>query len=474
MKNEKQARFYLVFPTVLFFSFLIIFFLTAILSLLSLFFGIGKLSDVQKNILFTTLILQVVACIITLFKSTFRKQVTATKSGEIFIHPFRTSLLNDIAPLENIEQRFLQVLVYNFQLKQMNEGVHLDVTFASDAPAIWTDAGKGEITSELIKCSFAEIEKVQKELDSILIARDLNEYQYNGQCGPFRYASGGALPIITIGQTNYYCLIYREIPPVGWNIANGGCDSRDELLNPLNTIVRELNEELIIIDKKQTTQYFYQRFFDLPDHIMVREHLQKHLLGRSEKKLKSEDGLISFKDGPDTLTVKIPVKMSNGDTYDVAYEVDSCFININAIDGGIELDKIAHIKASNEAIFIDGEIAHYYPRLDIVNAPVGLFKKETFDQFLSDQSHEFIPDIFFWSAIRYPHSTEIDPQGFITSKINKSQRKRVLLDIVDRFVDSKRVYKSSSLDEFDSLRKRDKIFDLCPVTRNLVLRSLRT
>jgi len=43
---------------------------------------------------------------------------------------------------------------------------------------------------------------------------------------------------VRIKEEEYYCLFYRDIFPVGWNIANGGSDNNEELLNPLLTIER--------------------------------------------------------------------------------------------------------------------------------------------------------------------------------------------------------------------------------------------
>lgn len=466
MRDDKQTKFYLVIPTILFFSFLTIFMLTAILSLLSLFFGIGELSEKRKNILFFMLILQIGVCIITLFKSSFKRQVTGTKWGDIFIHPYRTSLLEHIAPLKSIEQRFLQVLVFNFRLKRKGFGVHLEVTFANDALAIWTDGGKREIGSIVAKHPDVNIDEVQSTLNQVLIAHDKDEYEYNSERCPFRYASGGALPIVTIGETQYYCLIYREVPPVGWNIANGGCDSRDELLNPGNTIVRELNEELIIIDPGKGIQYFYEKFHDLPDHNMVREHLRKHFPRGFFEDLKTEDALTSFEEGPDKLTVSI----IGGGTNDV----EGCFVNINATDNSIELDKIAHIKVGKEAIFIDGEIAHYYPIFDIVNAPIGLFKKEDFDEQIRTGSREFIPDVFFWNARRHPDNIKIDPSGIAEPVIEKEKVRSELFECIKRFIVPKRAFMQKTLKQFDSLCEKGEIYDLCPVTRSLVRRFLQT
>lgn len=67
-----------------------------------------------------------------------------------------------------------------------------------------------------------------------------NSFLHNDENFPFRYASGGTLPILRMEGQGYYCFFYRDIFPIGWNIANGGCCTREELLNPQMTIEREL------------------------------------------------------------------------------------------------------------------------------------------------------------------------------------------------------------------------------------------
>jgi len=61
--------------------------------------------------------------------------------------------------------------------------------------------------------------------------------------------------VIRCNDRDYYCLFYREIAPVGWNIANGGAESVAELLDPLATIERELREELIIVEPAAGHRY---------------------------------------------------------------------------------------------------------------------------------------------------------------------------------------------------------------------------
>ena len=73
---------------------------------------------------------------------------------------------------------------------------------------------------------------------------------------------------------DYYCLFYRGVKPVGWNIANGGAESVAELLDPLANIERELREELIVVDPAQGSRYVFDwtegRRYDHPDFAAAR------------------------------------------------------------------------------------------------------------------------------------------------------------------------------------------------------------
>lgn len=462
MKAKRNTKSYFIVPRVFFYSFLVIFILTAILALAATFFDIGNISENHKGILFSSLILPVTTCMIALFKASFKIKVTETKWGDFLIQSLRAVLLKGIAPLHSIEQRFLQVLVDDFQLKREGNGVHLEVRFDNNVPAIWTDRGKREFKSRFIEHSGVDLDEIQYELDQVLIAGDITEYKHEEKRCPFRYASGGALPIVTIGETQYYCLIYREISPVGWNIANGGCDSREELLNPSLAIERELNEELIIFDPEKKIQYFFNKFYDLPDHNMVREYLRNQQFPPGYYEFsETVNALTQFEKGPDILSVTVDGGGSN--------TVKDCFVNINATDTSIELDKIANIKVSKDAIFIDGEIAQYYPTLEIVNAPIGLFKKDEFDAKIRAGSHRYIPNVFFQNARRFPLNTIITSSGKVDPALEESIIESALIERIDGFINRQAIM-PELLKEFNERREQGEIYDLCPATRSIISR----
>ncbi len=80
--------------------------------------------------------------------------------------------------------------------------------------------------------------------------KSILSYHFEDKHFPFRYANGGVLPIIKIKKKDYFCLFYRAVFPVGWNIANGAANTIDDIRNPVNIIHREFSEEFIIADHK--------------------------------------------------------------------------------------------------------------------------------------------------------------------------------------------------------------------------------
>ena len=474
MESNQAIKKYLIIPRILLYTIIALFFVAAILAILIIIVDDGHLREKILKIEYTVLIIQGISATIALFKTVFKIRHTESIWGDIFIHPFKISLLNHISPFKTIQQRYQQVLVSNFSLKRSRGRVIMDLSFSGENLAIWNDLGKREIEKRFLKLSQDKIVKIQKNLDGILITGEEDEYLYENKRYPFRYASGGALPIVTIEKTPYYCLIFREVPPVGWNIANGGCDSQDEMLKPSNTIIRELNEELIIFDPELKEWYYFEKFHDLPDHNTVREYLQRE--NRQYPRsffddFSKEDALTEFQDGPDILKVTIKKEFMNKTNIFKSTE-ENCFININARDYGIEFDKIALIKVGKGAIFVDGEPFPYSVEYPMVNAPIGLFKKCDLDDSMRRGSKIFIPDFFFWDAQRRPRNLVIDHEGNPEEAISKEKIKMDLERCINMFLSPKEIYMPNSLTEFRKLRKEceDNIYNLCPATRSIIKR----
>lgn len=477
MKLSKQPRIYFIIPQILFYTLLSLFLVAATLAILAILFVIVDDSQLREKILKVeciVLIVQGVSAVVVLFRALFQVRRTKSEGGEIFMHSLKVSLRKHISPFKTIQQRYQQVLISRFKLKRSDKSVAMDVSFSDADLAIWDDLGKREIENRYLNLSRNEISTIQDHLDQILITGDRNEYQYDNKCYTFRYASGGALPIVTIGKTQYYCLIFREVPPVGWNIANGGCDSQDEMLKPANTIIRELNEELIIFDPVLKEWYFFEKFHDLPDHNTVRRHLLGRFPAGVIEEFSKKDALTYLQEGPDTLNLTIEKESVCG-VNEFRSAEKGFFININAYDYGIEFDKIAHIAVGKDAIFVDGEPLLFSPQFPMVNAPIGLFKKSDLDASVLRGSRVFIPDFFFWDAQRRPRNLVINERGCPQEGVDKKTIKDDLEWCIEQFLIPKRANMPNSLREFNRIRAEDKdgIYDFCPVTRSIIKRIYR-
>jgi hypothetical protein len=355
-----------------------------------------------------------------------------------------------IQPLHVTEDRFLQLLLSEFVLRRTaNGGVELRICFDDETPSIWSSRGKRYL---LAMSKPADRLRYQEELDGFLFRQNRGTYEFRDSNFSFRYASGGTLPIITLtdGSTasTYYCLFYREIHPIGWNIANGGCDNRTELLNPQLTMERELHEELVIADFETDTRYTFPGDDD-PAHNVARR-----LWGQAHKpldptRLKTREVPIDWHSGPDSLHIQVGHE-------DAPIIRGGFYLNINGEDFGIEMDRVATIHLPSTVTLFDGELEG----TSLVKAPVGLFATESFDELLRGQQTQegqaFRPDVFFFDAQRFDASKGADIE-----------------EILSRFKAHFQQFRTSGeMANFESSVNAGTHLGLCPVTARIVERHL--
>jgi len=349
------------------------------------------------------------------------------------------------------ENHFLEVLLSRFDLRRQGKGAHLEVSFDAETPACWNLAGRDELRKHLFK-SLEKIETYQKALDDVLVNEGREEFIFDDPEFVFRWASAGALPIVRLGGEEYFCLFYREIEPIGWNIANGACDSSAELLNPLSALEREVCEEFIILDPKAGEWFALERgdpgSVDRPEFSAVRlivQDLKAKGLWDRRFDVKQVETPMKWFNGPDAATIYAKDAFNRMERYSVA----GCYLNINARDFGIELDRVIKINASEDAIVFDGE----FKNGKLLNRVVGLFRTDKFNP--GGDQVEFIPDRCFYGG------EELDGQAF----------KRRMRDSFRRDLELAAVRPKWRIDEWD---KSSAKFDLCPVTRRLIQRFARS
>ena len=361
--------------------------------------------------------------------------------------------LDLVKPLGKAERYILEVLVDRFYLEPDDDGTKLVVYFDDNTPAVWDNHGKEEVRRNIPDFKNKAFH-FQKRIGGFFNSKKRDNTEFECSDFPFRYASGGTLPILRIGSIEYYCLFYRDIYPVGWNIANGGCDTRNELLYPHDTIERELREELIFINPKERLRYVFPsdigKPFDRPEFELARKFWKEHLSELDVPGFQETSINIQWISGPD----KVNVTMG-----DIKKETSGYFLNINALDFGIEVDKIAiitldkvkEIKPSKEiksgeehVLFLDGEVSSN----QLVNRPIGLFEVNKMNELIQKGAQKFKPDFCFFNA-----------------KCYGSDKISWVINEFSHYIEDKR--DSTERNVYAETKNK---FDLCPVTRNILTR----
>ena len=254
-----------------------------------------------------------------------------------------------VGPFKRVQNRFLEVLVSHFVLKRKEDGgSELSVHFTDNTPTVWTRRGKDAV-EQMMPNFESKWGAYQAKLDAFLLRGEGDVYEFFDPDFPFRYASGGALPILKLGEEEYYCLFYRDVSPIGWNIANGGCDTQNELLNPVDTVERELREELLIVDPRRKKRYVFKsaagKSFDRPEFELARRFWQELYPGLDVASFDELMIPLKWIEGPDSLDVRFGEGPAESPR-------DGFFLNINAEDFGIEVDKIARISLDEDVTLL--------------------------------------------------------------------------------------------------------------------------
>lgn len=367
--------------------------------------------------------------------------------GEYLFCPLHGQLtapyqLDQIYPLRRAENNILQVLLGAFSLERVDECATLELRFNENTPAIRRREAKAFVERSITQFDAKAID-IQKQLDAILVDGTGEEYDHSDEDFVFRYSNGGTLPIVRREGKDYYCLFYRDVKPVGWNIANGASDTIEELLDPAITIERELCEELVVIDRDNKINYVFSwgsgETIDRPEFEAARKLWGPFLANKSILDFDRQMLPVKWQLGPDSMRIRFgheaPQVWSGG------------YLNINALDFGIEVDRIAYFNLPKEAVLLDGEINDNR----LINRPIGLFEVNRLKDSYINDNNCFTPDLLFFSGTRHkPEKLE-----------------RLIRDEFQPWLLQKGIRGEDYLPTYEETEIK---FDLCPVTRRIILR----
>ena len=346
-----------------------------------------------------------------------------------------------ILPLKLAGNQFLQTLVTDFEIRRTPHGCEMTVRFDDSTPAIWLRAMKHQIRKPLTKKRIIEC---QCRLDEVLHNPNGKTYRNTPEDFPFRWASGGTLPLVRMGGKTYVVFFYRDEQPVGWNLANGGTDNLAEMLDPFMVVERELREELLIVGGGHTHRFVFGmnegRPLEHPEFVAARKIWDKLFKKPAFSSLQELEIPLQWSAGPDT------VRIEYGNEDPITF--GGCFVNVNAEDFGIEIDRVAVMNIEDGSKFCDGEMTSG----QLQDRVVGLFPLEALQKDFAEGSRDFRPETLFRSGRQYD-SEDLDSQ--IKAGVERAMRIGL-----------------SSGEEWKKACKEKRRYDLCPATRTLLRKSL--
>lgn len=334
-----------------------------------------------------------------------------------------------------------QVLLPEFTLTRQPQGRQLDLSVSEDLFSIIDLEGKRDFFGAIDEYPEARA-RLRKQLTKFDSQRRVLAYRFDCSSSPVRWANGGMLPIIRLDSKDYFCLFYRDIFPIGWNIANGASDNIEELLDPGRIIVREFGEELLVCDPADKLVYTY----DPGEENRLRSYQLAALrawtgsIGGKAEDYKVRLLPLQLVEGPDQVTADVLGERCVSGGY---------FLSITPEDNAIEVDQVAliNLSVSGDLRLVDGEIREGKS----LNRIVGLFEVDGFENRL--EGEVFRPEVHFFNGDRKgPDELDNSIEQYLAGlKMN------MLADV-------------HRLESYSQARDR---FDLCPITRSIIERYFR-
>jgi hypothetical protein len=241
---------------------------------------------------------------------------------------------------------------------------------------------------------------------------------------PLRWASGGVLPVVRWQGTTWSPFFFRDIPPVGWNIAAGSSDSDEELRRPLSFGLREFVEEMIVLSRppKPGVEIAVKTFPGLLEDDPAQLETALASVNRHLEIRSREDGLNLLPFAGENIEPERQIKARFAPTKtrlrvrsaDGEEELDNLIVCFNLLELGIEVMSVVHYDLDENDYLLDGEIlSPAGGKEELIRMPVALI------------SHGYLKDVFGRGAADLvydqPPLIDYDPAMDVWKQIRASQ-----------------------------------------------------
>jgi hypothetical protein len=262
-----------------------------------------------------------------------------------------------------------------------DSGYELSVDLTDEAYGIYKNRGKQflnrmllrmreEVTRTEILDRSSQVHRFLMEADG-----DTEGITAGGPNQPLRWSSAGALPLVhwrKPGQSSsddWFVLFFRGISPVGWNLASGSSESAREWRYLFEVGVRELCEELVVLEGPPVRQgrpepEIYRRRFRLDQPVNAYPELVRRLTGREfvagHDQLRERQDQITIIDDPSRevlhlhpLDTKFSVRVTEDGE---SFSTENVVFAVNPLEAGIESIFIFRFELGDSDYLIFGEV----------------------------------------------------------------------------------------------------------------------
>lgn len=129
----------------------------------------------------------------------------------------------------------------------------LRINMAGSNLAIISNYGKAFLRKIALKPN--SIHNIQNNIEYAEKKKSATKIEINGNQCFLRWGSAGVLPIVHYRNDVWVMMLFRDIQPIGWNLPLGGSKNEEEKMRPAITALRELLEEVIVVEHHNDTNY---------------------------------------------------------------------------------------------------------------------------------------------------------------------------------------------------------------------------
>jgi|GEM_PF-2308668 len=267
------------------------------------------------------------------------------------------------------------------KLESLGNGATLHVDLNSNSCAIYGNKGK-----DFLRHKFLPPEDSHEHKILIDLSRRSHEFLMDPAANePFpistpvtRWASGGVLPIVRRHRRNWIALFFRDIFPVGWNIANGASENAMEYTGLSRLIYREAMEELVVctgnVRRDHRAEHrVFRNFLGEP----FTEHLPGDLC-QLHYGIRREHDRVRFEPitGPELHGLPGPhsvqVRREGAPNHENDGPIEGVLIAINPLEQGIEVVKACQFALQDHECLLDGEVVEVGHEQYLARRPIAL------------------------------------------------------------------------------------------------------